>query len=254
MCIVIYVAGSSGGQDNDRTVTVNKNLAPITSNRAACMRDAARTARQRAEETIHSFEADRLRAAAEVYAADADRLEALVESADFTAHGRAHTVKTARARIAHLEEINASHLGPSDGRVTEISTLREVLENTCLCETQSGVCGHCVNVALAEEERREAIAAHKATEAAESSALAAKYAAAEERETAERLARNIRQSRAELAGMERGTPGIGRIQYVDKKHGVTRVARYTTRDGFLRGYIRMATNPNAYGIMFVDEN
>lgn len=236
MCIVIYVAGSSGGQDNDRTVTVNKHHAPITSNRAACMRGAARTARQRAEETIHSFEADRLRAAAEVYAADADRLEALVESADFTAHGRAHTVKTARARIAHLEEINASHLGPSDGRVTEIAALEEAI------------------AAHKAAEAAEAAAERDAAEAAESSALAAKYAAAEERETAERLARNIRQSRAELAGMERGTPGIGRIQYVDKKHGVTRVARYTTRDGFLRGYIRMATNPNAYGIMFVDEN
>ena len=200
---------------------MNKNLAPHTSNRAACMRDAARTARQRAEETIHSFEADRLRAQSDVYVAEAERLETVAAAADFEVHGRPHTLASAEALLAELEEINASHLGPSDGRVTTIAALEE------------------------------AIAAHKA---AESAARAAKYAAAEERETAERLARNIRQSRAELAGMERGTPGVGRIEYMDESTGKRRVARYETRDGFLRGYIRMASNPNAYSLLFVDEN
>lgn len=250
MCIVIYVAGSSGGQDNDRTVTVSKNLAPHTSNRAACMRDAARTASQRAEETIHSFEADRLRTQSGVYVAEAERLEAVAAAADFEVHGRPHTLASAEALLAELEEINASHLGPSDGRVTTIAALEEAIAAHKSAEAAARV-----KVRYAADRVADTAAAERdAAEAAESAALAAKYAAAEERETAERLARNIRQSRAELAGMERGTPGIGRIQYVDKKHGVTRVARYTTRDGFLRGYIRMATNPNAYGIMFVDEN
>lgn len=65
---------------------------------------------------------------------------------------------------------------------------------------------------------------------------------------------HVRDARRELAYTERNTPGMGRIQYVDLRSGATRVSRYTTRDGFLRGYIKFATHPSAYAIEFVDGN
>lgn len=75
-----------------------------------------------------------------------------------------------------------------------------------------------------------------------------------EAQDAARLEQNILRAQAELRRTERNTPGEGRIEYVDLRTGNRRVASYSTRDGFLRGYIKFGSHPNAYDLLFVDEN
>ena len=141
------------------------------------------------------------------------------------AHGVTYINRAAAtARAVELDHLNKS-LGYSDGRVTELDALTE---------------------ALSADAEATAAAAPKVD-----------YAAREQQEWAERQARLLRQARAELSVTDRNTPQDGRIEYrenpgqPDEKR---RIARYTTRDGFLRAYIRMASNPRQYSILFVDEN
>ncbi|UJQ87185.1 hypothetical protein SEA_BAILEYBLU_47 [Arthrobacter phage BaileyBlu] len=138
--------------------------------------------------------------------------------ATIEAHGKSYATRAeAEARIEALVADNR-RFGDSDGRVTEIDAITEAL-----------------------------VAHHEAT------TPAIDYAHREKMERIEREAATLRRARAELAGLARHTPGDGRIDYMDKHTGRRRVARYTTRDGFLRAWIDMVSRPQRYALYFVDE-
>lgn len=140
-----------------------------------------------------------------------------------TAHGKTHTAAEARLRITELQAENAAY-GASDGRVTEINALTTAL-NTAQAETAP---------APAPAPARRLSAAQRSTE------VSAQVAAAER----------------ELAYTERNTHGSGRIEYFDHvgtAQETRRVANYTTRDGFLRGFIKYNTSAR-YDTIHVDGN
>ena len=139
-----------------------------------------------------------------------------------SAHGATYTAETAAARITELEADNARY-GASDGRVTEINSIREAL-------------------------------AAAAPAPARGPRKLAPLASDADREYAATMNKRVRSAELELANTPRNTPGVGRIDYTDNATGRRRVARYNTRDGFLLSYIKFGSDSRRYELHFVDEN